>query len=90
MYSNNESPTRGADENGASEAHFFERKHKVFRSRGGRLSEFDCIGNYGCFCASESFEDLSKYAWEGVVVLTHGSLLQFGCLSFVFSIVNGF
>jgi hypothetical protein len=26
--------------------------------------------------------------WEGTALLQHGNLLKFGCLSFVFSVVN--
>ncbi|KAL1500825.1 hypothetical protein ABEB36_006260 [Hypothenemus hampei] len=38
-------------------------------------------------CCSTSIEDL-KCGWEGSAILDHGSLLKFGCISFVFSIVE--
>lgn len=38
-------------------------------------------------CCSNNFEEL-KRGWEGSAILNHGSLLKFGCVSFVFSIVE--
>ncbi|XP_055540267.1 PHD finger protein 12 [Wyeomyia smithii] len=38
-----------------------------------------------CTCPQRSLEN---YGWEGTALLYHGTLLQFGCLSFVFSITD--
>lgn len=38
-------------------------------------------------CECKSYAPLLK-GWEGSAVLTHGSLIRFGCLAFVFSVVN--
>ncbi|CAG9759595.1 unnamed protein product [Ceutorhynchus assimilis] len=40
-----------------------------------------------CACESEHGQDLEK-GWEGSAILQHGSLVKFGCISFVFSIVE--
>ena len=66
----------------------------------GRFDSLPGIGNFGgrrearmaadysdrveC-CCSTNCEDL-KRGWEGSAILNHGSLLKFGCISFVFSI----
>ncbi|XP_030568790.1 PHD finger protein 12 isoform X1 [Drosophila novamexicana] len=39
-----------------------------------------------CRCQSASPVRMVPGAWEGSAVLAHGSLLRFGCLSFVFSV----
>ncbi|XP_066148916.1 PHD finger protein 12 [Euwallacea fornicatus] len=46
----------------------------------------DYIDRFEC-CCSTAFEDM-KRGWEGSAILNHGSLLKFGCISFVFSIVE--
>lgn len=38
-------------------------------------------------CECQKYKTLLK-GWEGSAILKHGSLLQFGCHSFVFSILN--
>ncbi|XP_030754921.1 PHD finger protein 12 [Sitophilus oryzae] len=38
-------------------------------------------------CCTANVEDL-KRGWEGSAILNHGSLLKFGCINFVFSIVE--
>lgn len=90
MYSNDESSERGAEEFATSEEpKFFERAPKIYRPR-TKLGGISYNERIQCSCTPETFEDLSEYSWEGAVVLTHGSVLQFGCVSFVFSVVNGF
>ncbi|XP_060534173.1 PHD finger protein 12 [Cylas formicarius] len=61
----------------------------VGRKVGGveaRMSAVDYMERAECYC-SNSFEDAKK-GWEGSAVLNHGSLLKFGCINFVFSIVE--
>ncbi|XP_019872648.1 PHD finger protein 12 [Aethina tumida] len=41
-----------------------------------------------CLCSSASVPEDLKQGWEGAAVLSHGSLLRFGCIAFVFSIVD--
>lgn len=41
-----------------------------------------------CQCSSTDFPMIPG-AWEGSAVLYHGSLIRFGCMSFVFSIADG-
>ncbi|KAF2358486.1 PHD finger protein 12 MRG binding domain [Trinorchestia longiramus] len=41
-----------------------------------------------CGCARASVEDRVRGGWEGPAVLRHGSFIKFGCLKFVFSIVE--
>lgn len=38
-------------------------------------------------CQCITYPPLSK-GWEGSAILSHGALLRFGCLAYVFSIVN--
>lgn len=38
-------------------------------------------------CRCQAYPPLVK-GWEGSAVLTHGSLLRFGCLAYVFSIID--
>ncbi|XP_067637495.1 PHD finger protein 12 [Eurosta solidaginis] len=39
-----------------------------------------------CKCTYVSEPPMLNGAWEGTAILTHGTLIRFGCLSFVFSI----
>ncbi|XP_057663735.1 PHD finger protein 12 isoform X1 [Diorhabda carinulata] len=67
-----------------------DKKRKVSRPRKSsfesKMSAVDCIERLECCCAN-SPDDLKK-GWEGSAILNHGSLLRFGCVSFVFSIVE--
>lgn len=38
-----------------------------------------------CQCLTRPF---LREGWEGTALLSHGTLLRFGCISFVFSIVD--
>lgn len=38
-----------------------------------------------CKCPGKSLKDCG---WEGTALLYHGTLLEFGCLSFVFTITD--
>ncbi|KAF2896266.1 hypothetical protein ILUMI_09906, partial [Ignelater luminosus] len=40
-----------------------------------------------CGCSPSSFEALTS-GWEGSLTVKHGSVLRFGCMSFVFSVVD--
>lgn len=51
-----------------------------------KMSAVDCVERLECCCVNNS-EELKK-GWEGSAILNHGSLLRFGCVSFVFSIVE--
>lgn len=65
-----------------------------------KMTAVDCMDVNECFCLSNNNEiqsnqslsssstSSSSSGWEGSAVLSHGSLLRFGCVSFVFSIVE--
>lgn len=38
-------------------------------------------------CKCQSYPPLEK-GWEGSAVLTHGSLVRFGCLAYVFAVID--
>lgn len=67
-----------------------DKKRKVTRSRRssfeGKMTAMDCLNKMECSCTN-GVEDL-RGGWEGSAILSHGSLLRFGCVSFVFSIVD--
>lgn len=39
-----------------------------------------------CKCSNAPLTPMIKGSWEGSAILTHGTLIRFGCLAFVFSI----
>jgi hypothetical protein len=47
-----------------------------------------------CKCANKreryNNSDCVDQGWEGSAMVDHGSILTFGCLTFVFSVVNSF
>ncbi|KAK5638701.1 hypothetical protein RI129_012996 [Pyrocoelia pectoralis] len=47
----------------------------------------DSVAQTECSCISTNFETVTA-GWEGSAVINHGTLLRFGCVSFVFSIVD--
>ncbi|XP_031331009.1 PHD finger protein 12 [Photinus pyralis] len=47
----------------------------------------DSVAQSECSCAATSYETILA-GWEGSAVINHGTLLRFGCVSFVFSIVD--
>ncbi|CAG0888135.1 unnamed protein product [Darwinula stevensoni] len=52
-------------------------------------SSMAALGNrvlYACRCQGPPSTQFRKTGWEGSAVMHHGSVVQFGCLSFVFSI----
>ncbi|CAH0548546.1 unnamed protein product [Brassicogethes aeneus] len=53
------------------------------------IEKIDCLcaGNVANVANASDQNDL-KTGWEGSAILNHGSLLRFGCISFVFSIVE--
>ncbi|CAG9862625.1 unnamed protein product [Phyllotreta striolata] len=67
-----------------------DKKRKVIKPRKPsletKMSAVDCVERLECCCINNS-EELKK-GWEGSAILKHGSLLRFGCVSFVFSIVE--
>lgn len=67
-----------------------DKKRKVTRTRRnsfeGKMTAMDCLNRMECSCTN-NVEDL-RGGWEGSAILSHGSLLRFGCVSFVFSIVD--
>ncbi|KAJ8953724.1 hypothetical protein NQ314_007334 [Rhamnusium bicolor] len=67
-----------------------DKKRKINRARKSsfesKMSAVDYIDKMEC-CCSNNPEELKK-GWEGSAILNHGSLLRFGCVSFVFSIVE--
>ncbi|KAI4454837.1 phd finger protein 12 [Holotrichia oblita] len=68
-----------------------DKRRKVNRPRksstDNKMIAIECLDRMECSCDSSSFEEV-KGGWEGPAVLNHGSLLRFGCVSFVFSIVD--
>lgn len=40
-----------------------------------------------CSCTSSHFE-IPNSTWEGSIIIAHGSVLRFGCICFVFSLVS--
>ncbi|CAH1994433.1 unnamed protein product [Acanthoscelides obtectus] len=99
LYSNNTSTKRpevtvSSDEKCANVEiqvrDIIDKKRKISRVRksslDNKMTAVDCIDKLEC-CCSNNQDDLRK-GWEGSAVLSHGSLLRFGCVSFVFSIVE--
>lgn len=70
-----------------------DKKRKVQRSRrtsfdaGCKMTAMDCLNRMECFCTTNNAEEL-RAGWEGPAILKHGTLLRFGCVSFVFSVVD--
>ena len=52
-----------------------------------KMIAVDYTNRMECSCEGINYEAI-KNGWEGPIVLTHGTLLRFGCVSFVFSIVD--
>ncbi|KAB0797224.1 hypothetical protein PPYR_08218 [Photinus pyralis] len=44
-------------------------------------------GNKECYCEANHFETLTS-GWEGSVPVPCGSILRFGCIRFIFSVIN--
>lgn len=67
-----------------------DKKRNVTRSKDShcKMAAVECLDRIECSCNQSSYEDLTT-GWEGSAVLSHGSLLRFGCTCFVFSIVDG-
>ncbi|XP_018560999.1 PHD finger protein 12 [Anoplophora glabripennis] len=99
LYSNNVSAKRSeanvsTDEKSANVEmqvrEIIDKKRKISRARKSsfesKMSAVDCIDKMECYCSNNP-EELKK-GWEGSAILNHGSLLRFGCVSFVFSIVE--
>ncbi|KAH8418986.1 hypothetical protein KR222_011383 [Zaprionus bogoriensis] len=60
-----------------------QRQYEPKRETQDRLAP---IVKPSCRCQIEPSAPMLPGAWEGAAVLAHGSLLRFGCLSFVFSV----
>ncbi|XP_044260481.1 PHD finger protein 12 [Tribolium madens] len=67
-----------------------DRRRKVVRQRKNsfetKMTAIDNMDMMECCCTNVG--DSSRIGWEGSAILNHGSLLRFGCVSFVFSIVD--
>lgn len=67
-----------------------DRRRKVIRQRKNsfeaKMTAIDNMDMMECCCTN--IGEASRIGWEGSAVLNHGSLLRFGCVSFVFSIVD--
>ncbi|KAL3271561.1 hypothetical protein HHI36_022036 [Cryptolaemus montrouzieri] len=65
-----------------------DKKRKVSRPRKNpydfKMTALDGGERTECCCTVEDI----KTGWEGSAILNHGALLKFGCISFVFSIVE--
>ncbi|KAJ8917325.1 hypothetical protein NQ315_002347, partial [Exocentrus adspersus] len=99
LYSNNITLKRSDSNISTDEKHanvelqvrdIIDKKRKVSRSRKSsfesKMAAVDCTDKMECYCSNNP-EELKK-GWEGSAILNHGSLLRFGCVSFVFSIVE--
>lgn len=69
-----------------------DKRRKVNRTRKNstdcKMIAIDCIDRMECSCIGSNLEEGNRGGWEGSAILNHGSLLRFGCISFVFSIVD--
>ncbi|RZC40543.1 PHD finger protein 12 [Asbolus verrucosus] len=67
-----------------------DRRRKVVRQRkssfDSKMMASDNVDMMECCCTNVG--ESSRIGWEGSAILNHGSLLRFGCVSFVFSIVD--
>ncbi|XP_045468842.1 PHD finger protein 12 [Harmonia axyridis] len=65
-----------------------DKKRKVCRTKknpyDAKMTAIDGAERSECCCNVEE----GKTGWEGSAILNHGALLKFGCISFVFSIVE--
>ncbi|KAK9892454.1 hypothetical protein WA026_019906 [Henosepilachna vigintioctopunctata] len=65
-----------------------DKKRKVCRARRNpfdfKMTAMDGVERTECCCNNDD----DKTGWEGSAVLNHGALLKFGCVAFVFSIVE--
>lgn len=73
-----------------------DKKRKVQRSTKSNLEARMCAQDINtdrseCQCGSSPIGGTGnelQAGWEGTAVLNHGSLIRFGCITFVFSIVD--
>ncbi|XP_072392696.1 PHD finger protein 12 [Diabrotica undecimpunctata] len=67
-----------------------DQKRKVNRSSkfsvDAKMSAKDCTERFECHCVNNS--DDEQKGWESSAIVNHGYSLRFGCISFVFSIVE--
>lgn len=98
LYSNNlviERPQKVSDNRSQElDTHIrdiVDKRRKVDRERknsvDNKMIAIECVDRMECSCEGSNYEEI-KNGWEGPAVLNHGSLLRFGCVSFVFSIVE--
>ncbi|KRK05872.1 uncharacterized protein Dyak_GE16742 [Drosophila yakuba] len=60
--------------------------HRQFETKKIGKERLAPIVKPACRCINAGPVPMVAGAWEGSAVLAHGSLLRFGCLSFVFSV----
>ncbi|KAF2904731.1 hypothetical protein ILUMI_01446 [Ignelater luminosus] len=86
LYGNNESTSEM----------YPKKKHRIRRTRMSRskkqaisakLVAISRQERMACSCTSSNFE-CAHSNWEGSITINHGAVLRFGCISFVFSLVN--
>nr|XP_022920413.1 PHD finger protein 12 isoform X2 [Onthophagus taurus] len=69
-----------------------DKRRKINRPRKSstdtKMIAIECLDRMECSCDGTGFDEVVKGGWEGPAILNHGSLLRFGCVSFVFSIVD--
>lgn len=70
-----------------------DRRRKVVRQRKSsfetKMTAESNIDTMECCCNNVVLVgETTRIGWEGSAILNHGSLLRFGCVSFVFSIVD--
>lgn len=68
-----------------------DKKRKINRSKkslvDSKMVALDNVDRMECCCVPSNYEALTA-GWEGPAIVTHGALLRFGCICFVFSIVD--
>ncbi|KAF5280728.1 hypothetical protein FQA39_LY18011 [Lamprigera yunnana] len=57
------------------------------RDKDNKSSPNDYIEHNACLCTTSTVETVTE-GWEGSAIVNHGALLRFGCINFVFSIIN--
>ncbi|KAK4877767.1 hypothetical protein RN001_010273 [Aquatica leii] len=63
------------------------RENRTTTNKDSKSVPNDYIDHGECLCLPGTFE-MTTAGWEGAAIIHHGALLRFGCISFVFSIVD--
>lgn len=60
------------------------RETKKFRTEAERMC---VVSRQDCQCVPSRFGELNN-GWEGSLVVSHGSVLRFGCIKFIFTVID--